>query len=95
MWAILLPLIAILGISCQRNHHENGFLRFTLSDEYNYPNLSRLNVADTNDFILSIVDSDGAKVYYGSYGERPQLIEVTPGTYVVSIKSEEFDEPAF
>lgn len=95
VWAILLPLIAILGISCQRNHHEKGFLRFTLSDEYNYPNLSRLNVADTNDFILSIVDSDGAKVYYGSYGERPQLIEVTPGTYVVSIKSEEFDEPAF
>lgn len=95
VWAILLPVIAILGFSCQRHHHENGYLYFKLSEEYNYPNLSRLNVADTNDFILSVVSEDGATVYRGRYGDRPQSIEVSPGTYTISIQSEEFDVPAF
>lgn len=95
MWVLLLPLIAIVGIGCQRGEGGNGYLSFTLSEEYDYPNLSRLEVADTNDFILSIYDLDGAKVYYGKYGDRPDIIEVPAGMYTVSIKSQEFEKPSF
>lgn len=50
---------------------------------------------DTNDFILTIHDSEGTVLYDGPYGDSPQSLPVTPGNYTVSIVSLPFTAPAF
>lgn len=50
---------------------------------------------DTNNFILSIYSTQGEKIYDGKYGDRPQEIVVTPGSYDVAIYSTRFNPPKF
>ena len=50
---------------------------------------------DTNNFILSVTDSKGASVYYGTFGSAPETIITAPGTYTVSVQSCEFTAPLF
>lgn len=50
---------------------------------------------DTNSFILSVTDSKGASLYYGTFGSAPESIIASPGTYTVSAKSCEFSTPLF
>ena len=50
---------------------------------------------DTNDFILSVTNSAGASLYYGTFGAAPQKIVTQPGTYTVSAKSCDFYTPVF
>ena len=50
---------------------------------------------DTNNFILSVTDSKGASLYYGTFGSAPQTIIAAAGTYTVSAKSCEFNAPLF
>ena len=50
---------------------------------------------DTNNFILTIYSTGGEKVYDGRYGERPQEIVVTPGSYDVGLYSARFNPPKF
>ena len=60
------------------------------------PAESRVEVQlDTNDFILSVVNSSGASLYYGSFGAAPQKIITSAGTYTISAKSTEFYTPLF
>ncbi len=53
------------------------------------------SVADTNDFILSVTDSKGVSLYYGSFGAAPEKIIVSAGTYTVSAVSCDFSTPVF
>lgn len=50
---------------------------------------------DTNNFILTIYSTSGEKVYDGTYGQRPQEIIVTPGSYDVGLYSVKFAPPQF
>lgn len=50
---------------------------------------------DTNNFILSVTDSKGASIYYGTFGSAPESIITAPGTYTVSAKSCDFSTPLF
>lgn len=50
---------------------------------------------DTNNFILSVTDSRGASLYYGTFGSAPETIIVSAGTYTVSAISCEFTAPLF
>lgn len=50
---------------------------------------------DTNNFILSVTDSKGASLYYGTFGSAPETIIASAGTYTVSAKSCEFTTPLF
>lgn len=50
---------------------------------------------DKDDFMLSVTGSDGSTVYHGRFGDSPESIIVDPGSYTVSILSEEFRAPAF
>ncbi|MCQ2142025.1 MAG: DUF4493 domain-containing protein [Bacteroidales bacterium] len=52
-------------------------------------------IPDTNRFILSVKDAAGKVVYDGKYGDSPERIMVSPGSYTVSVKSGEFGEPRF
>ena len=50
---------------------------------------------DTNSFILSIYTRQGAVVYEGKYGKRPQKLEVLPGVYEIKFRSQAQKAPAF
>ena len=50
---------------------------------------------DTNNFILSVTDSKGASLYYGTFGSAPESIIASAGTYTVSAKSCDFNTPLF
>lgn len=56
---------------------------------------TKSTVVDTNDFILSVVDSKGLSLYYGSFGAAPEKILVSAGTYTVSAVSCDFSTPLF
>lgn len=50
---------------------------------------------DTSDFLLTVTDAGGKTVYDGTYGDSPQELFVAPGSYMVSIRSSDFEGPAF
>lgn len=50
---------------------------------------------DTNEFILTVTDASGRRIYEGKYGAAPQAIITDPGSYTVSAVSREFSEPLF
>ena len=54
----------------------------------------REEMPDTNDFILEIV-SGNTVIYKGLYGQSPEKVAVPAGNCTVSVRSEEFDGPAF
>lgn len=79
---------------------EKGLLSFRITespaDYYNEgPLLKSVSMKDTNDFILSVYSTDGAKVYHGKYGARPTDFYVLPGGYEVSLYSKEAVAPKF
>lgn len=96
----------IMSGSCKRDERGSAYLTFSLSDDYSYPAMSRifgksyslksnLSLPDTNDFILSVISSDGKTIYKGAYRDRPEVMKVSPGSYDLSLVSIEFSEPKF
>lgn len=53
------------------------------------------DLPDTNAFLLTVLDKDGAEIYRGSYGDSPETFDVSPGTYTISVVSTEFKSPKF
>lgn len=56
---------------------------------------ARYEIPDTSDFLLTVTDADGKTVYDGTYGDSPLELFVAPGSYMVSIRSSDFERPAF
>lgn len=56
---------------------------------------SYLNIPDTNDFHLKVRKSSGEIIYDGPYGGCPEALDVSAGSYTVSVSSAEFSRPAF
>ena len=54
-----------------------------------------LNLPDTSAFLLKITDASGKVIYNGIYGDCPESVDVSPGSYNVKVVSSEFDKPAF
>ena len=52
-------------------------------------------IPDTNDFILTVIDSDGNEIYNGKYGDSPVSFSLPPGCYTVSAVSCDFKAPKF
>ena len=50
---------------------------------------------DTNDFVLTVLDSKGNEIYNGKYGSSPESIVADPGSYTVSVVSSDFQTPKF
>lgn len=53
------------------------------------------DIPDTSDFILTVTDSKGKTIYKGAYGDCPESMTVSAGSYVVNALSSEFEKPAF
>jgi len=56
---------------------------------------SGISLPDTNDFILSIADSNGKSIYTGKFGAAPESLVLDAGTYIVNIVSCEFSSPLY
>lgn len=52
-------------------------------------------IPDTSDFLLSIENASGASIYNGKYGDCPESLKVSAGSYTVTVRSSEFTKPAF
>lgn len=52
-------------------------------------------IPDTNDFLLTVKDAKGSILYDGPYGDSPDPLPVTEGSYTVSVVSVPFTSPAF
>lgn len=100
-------MAAVMFVSCDSIFPEKakGEIRLKFSGPVVFETRSEVSVPgkegdtmaipDTNDFILTVVDSKGEVVYDGAYGLSPEAIEVAPGEYTVKAVSAEFERPDF
>ena len=72
-----------------------GELRIAFAPNQESLTRSGLNIPDTSDFLLTIVDGTGKIVYDGKYGDSPESVTVGSGSCYVTVISEEFEKPAF
>ena len=72
-----------------------GVLRLSFKDMSSYSTKSVESMPDTSDFLLSITDAAGKVLFNGKFGDCPEKMEVTAGSYVVKVLSDAFDKPAF
>ena len=73
----------------------DGRLSLRFSEDVFLSTRAAYEIPDTNDFILTILDSKGSELYKGRYGESPEVLSVPYGSYTVFAVSEEFDAPKF
>ena len=100
-WTCLVcPLIAVhlVAASCGRLGEEETGRCGTLCvsfDPVGHFTRAGTPLPDTSDFRLSISNSKGNVIYDGYFGDCPEALDVSPGTYVVKAVSCEFSKPAF
>jgi len=56
---------------------------------------TKASVYDTSSFLLSIISAGGDTIYCGTYGRRPQSLQVKAGTYEIAVLSHQMPTPAF
>ena len=94
LWA-LLPLVAVLGACDDFSVKKGqGELRWIIEEDGVHTRASA-EVPDTNDFILTVTDSQGVILFEGSYGDSPESLLVDAGSYTVKIRSVDFTAPGF
>ena len=99
-WMALLPFLLAGATACDDfglatdPDKEKGELRWIL-DKETLTKAGDPEIPDTNDFLLTITDSQGKMLYDGTYGDSPEYLRVDPGSYTVSVKSITFTAPAF
>ena len=97
-WMALLPLLAAVASACDDfglapDSPQQGKLTWTLDG--NALTKADAELPDTNDFLLTIRDAEGSVLYDGTYGDSPDVLQVEPGNYTLSIRSISFSAPAF
>lgn len=74
---------------------ETGTLRLHFSEMSYEVTKASSEIPDTSEFILMVTDSGGRTVYEGKYGDSPEKLMVSAGTYNISARSGIFSTPAF
>ncbi|MBR5736662.1 MAG: DUF4493 domain-containing protein [Bacteroidales bacterium] len=94
--------IAMFAASCQvlpdggKEGLRQGGLQLRIALFYNdVPALKSAALPDTNSFVLTVADLTGKVYYNGLYGDRPESILLSEGTYNVSLLSGDYSVPAF
>ena len=72
-----------------------GRLLLRFSEDVFLSTRSSYDIPDTNDFILTVLDSKGSEIYSGKYGDSPGALEVPSGSYTILAVSGEFVPPKF
>ena len=96
---VCLFCLPFLSLSCGRLGEDslsgNCKLSVFFSEGSELLTRSYMNIPDTNDFYLKVLKSTGETIYDGPYGGCPEVLDVSPGSYSVSVRSAEFSKPAF
>ncbi|MBO6068523.1 MAG: DUF4493 domain-containing protein [Bacteroidales bacterium] len=94
--------IAMIATAChvlpdgEDQRLQKGGLVLRIADFYvDAPALKSAALPDTNSFVLTVADLEGKVYYQGLYGERPESIMLSEGTYEVSLVSADYSVPAF
>ena len=99
MRKILLMLLSVAAVSCDRlgdtQEDEKGLLCVSFDMCGTEFTRSAVSLPDTSDFLLTISAADGRVVYDGLFGDCPESLSVSPGSYNVKAVSGEFSRPAF
>ena len=72
-----------------------GHLRISFEDGVGTLTKTGEFVPDTSDFLLTITDASGRAIYDGRFGDCPECLDVSAGSYMVKALSSEFAKPAF
>ena len=91
----LLPLAVACELLGDGPEAKKGELRVAFGDLPSEETRAAMEMPDTNDFILSVTDSNGDIVYEGSYNEAPESVIVKEGSYSVKVLSCLFKNPEF
>ena len=96
-FAALLLAACMAAVSCQEltGSNNKGTLQVNLSTDFLIQTKGLSHIPDPGAFNLTITDSKGKTIYDGSYSASPEHFEVAAGSYTVSVRSDEFDEPMF
>lgn len=91
-------IVSVVVSSCESarlSDKGEGELRLTFSSEMGGLVKTVTELPDTSDFLLTIVNSSGESIYDGKYGDCPESLKVSSGSYVVNVRSCQFSKPAF
>lgn len=92
-------MLSFLNFSCERlgegNVEQTGELRISFSLTARLMTRAHPELPDTNDFNLIVKKADGAVLYNGKFGDCPERLNVSAGTYLVRVESGTFLKPAF
>jgi hypothetical protein len=72
-----------------------GELRIAFASEAELGTRASSDIPDTSEFMLTVTDSKGTVIYEGAYGDCPESLTVSSGSYIVKALSSEFSRPAF
>ncbi len=95
-WVMLLLMAGLTAcddFSALKGLKEQGELRWVLDKSIDTK--ATEEIPDTNDFLLTVRDSNGSILYEGNYGDSPQYLKVDPGSYTITVVSIPFSSPAF
>ena len=95
VFCLLLPVLAACDMLGDGPESKKGELRVAFGDLPSAETRAAMEMPDTNDFILSVTDSQGEIVYQGSYNDAPESVIVKEGSYVIKVLSREFNKPEF
>ena len=98
---LALAAFSAFSVSCDKSdaaESGDGELRLYFSyvpEGFSDETKSLVEIPDTNDFLLDVRDESGEVIYNGKFGDSPESIRVSPGSYTVKVVSGEFNFPAF
>lgn len=95
-WKSCVFLLALAGCEMLGTKDSGeGELRIAFADGAGELTRTVSELPDTSDFILQVKDSKGKVIYNGLYGDCPEVLPVSAGSYVVRAVSAEFEAPGF
>ena len=95
-WKSCVFLLALAGCEMLGTKDSGeGELRIAFADGAGELTRTVSELPDTSDFILQVKDSKGKVIYDGLYGDCPEVLPVSAGSYVVRAVSTEFETPGF
>lgn len=96
-WKFYLLLLLCLA-GCETfgvRKSKDGELRIAFASEAELGTRASSDIPDTSEFMLTVTDSKGRVIYKGAYGDCPESLTVSSGSYIVKALSSEFSRPAF
>ena len=91
--SILFAAANLAGCFSTPVSESTGSIRVSIGERF-LPD-TRVGILDVSDFILEVTDAKGGTVYYGSYSDSPDLLEVPAGSYTVTVLSSAEAGPGF